>query len=427
MKIALVNPPSPFLINQKAFPPLGILYLAGYLIKSGFQAEVIDLAQEESNLEEKAAEIKADFYGITATTPQYPWAKKIKDIINKKNNKAKICLGGSHASSVPERCLEDGFDFVVIGEGELALEALIKRLSCGKERERLIRSPYIKILDSLPFPERNLINLKDYGYEIDDNKATTIITSRGCPFNCAFCSKDVWSGRVRYHSPNYVIAEINEIISKFGFRHLLFLDDVLTLDKQRLFDICSGMKDLNVKWRCYARPDSTTKEMLFAMKEAGCVEIGFGLESASQKILNSVDKKLKVENATRFVRDCKEAGIAVNVFIMIGLPGETHESVQDTKKWIEENRPEKFGFNIYAPFVGTEIFNHRDKYDIKIYPMPDEDSWVKGRLNEYKSFVSTKGLGRQEILRLFNELFAYYSQLLNWKPGVGNLQKADIQ
>jgi radical SAM superfamily enzyme YgiQ (UPF0313 family) len=419
MKVTLINPPSPFLINQKTFPPLGILYLASYLIKSGNDVEVIDLVEKEGDLEKALRNSESELYGITATTPQYPWAKKIKDILKARGPDAKICVGGAHPSSLPQQCLNDSFDFVVIGEGERALQSLIQSIVAGSVKNSLLKSPYIEDLDSFPFPARDLININNYGYDIEGNRATTVITSRGCPFRCAFCSKDVWGNGVRYHSVDYVIEEINQIKERFGFRHFLFLDDVFTLNKKRLLEICSQLRPLDIRWRCYARSDDITKEILIAMKEAGCVEIGLGVESGSQKILDAVNKGLRVEDATRFVKNCKDVGITVNAFIMIGLPGETYQTVQETKRWMEKNLPEKFGFNIYAPYVGTDIFRYPERYDLQIYPMPDEDSWVKGRQGEYKSFVSTDQLSREEILRLFNELFAYYSNLIGWRPGIG--------
>lgn len=419
MKITLINPPSPFLINQKAFPPLGILYLASYMLKFGYEVKIIDLANKENELnKELNSAPSAELYGITATTPQYPWAKKISRILKKISPATKICIGGPHASSCRQRCLDEGFDFVVAGEGEQALLNIVQKLSSNSPINRLLKYPYISNLDSLPFPARDLVNISDYAYPLDGGAATTIITSRGCPFSCASCSKDVWDRNTRYLSVDYVYAEVKEIKSRFGFKYLLFLDDIFTLDKKRLLEICFKLKDLDVKWRCYGRAD-ISREILVVMKQAGCIEIGFGLESGSQKILNTIEKKLSVEEATRFVQDCKAVGIAVNVFIMIGLPGETYETVEETKRWMTANRPDKFGFNILTPYRGTPIFNNRDKFDIKIYTMPDEDSWVKGRSDEYKSFVSTAALSRKEILRLFNELSDYYSKLLNWKPGIG--------
>ena len=155
------------------------------------------------------------------------------------------------------------------------------------------------------------------------------------------------------------------------------------------------------------------------MRNAGCVEVGVGAESGSQKILDIADKKETVEDNTRFVELCKEIGLIANVFIMIGLPGENYETVEATRRWMEKVRPQKFGFNIFMPYAGTPIYNHPQHYDIRIYDVPDEKSWVKGRQGEYEAFVATSALSRTEILRLFTELFEYYTDLTQWRPGVG--------
>ena len=159
--------------------------------------------------------------------------------------------------------------------------------------------------------------------------------------------------------------------------------------------------------------------MLIAMKRAGCVEIGVGVESGSQKILDIVDKKETVEQNAAFVVLCKQVGITANVFIMIGLPGEDYETVEETRRWMERVRPHKFGFNIFMPYAGTPVYKNPDRYDIQIFDVPEEKSWVKGRQGEYESFVATNALTRNEIERLFGELFTYFSELTSWKPGVG--------
>lgn len=421
-KVGLIYPPSPFLINQKAFPPLGILYLSAYLRREGVNVEVIDLTNKENCLEEVLQNLNFSVVGLSSTTPQYPLVKKIKDIIKRNNPSTVIVIGGAHASSNIQRCIDDAFDVVVVGEGERALLDIIHKHERHEEIQKVIRFPYIENLDSVPFPARDMIKLHDYGYEVDGGKATTIITSRGCPYECAFCSKDVWSRGVRFHGIEYVVEEIRLLSEKYGFRHLLFLDDLFTMNKKRLLAICERIKNLGLKWRCYVRANNMTKEMLTVMKEAGCVEVGVGVESGSQKILDVVDKGTKVEDNTRLVLDCKEVGIAVNVFLMIGLPGETYETVEETRMWMEKVRPDKFGFNIFAPYSGTPIYNNINQYDLTLLPMSDEKSWVKGKDGEHQAYVETNELKAEEILRLFKELFQYYTQLCSWKPGVGTVK-----
>lgn len=421
-EIILINPPSPFLINQKCFPPLGILYLAAALEKNGIPVKAVDLADCENDLE-LALENHLDgfLYGITSSTPQYPYAIKIKDIIRKKNKNARIIIGGAHPSSLADKCLKDGFDNVVVGEGEDAILSIVKAIEEKKDLSFLIQLPYISDLDLIPHPARHLLPIKSYGYDIGEGSATTIITSRGCAFSCVFCSKDVWQRSMRFHSVDYVTEELKKIISEYGIRYFLFLDDAINLKRDRILALCAKIKPLGIKWRCYARAELNAKEVIDAMKEAGCVEIGVGIESGSQKILDIVGKGSTVKKNTSFVRDCQEAGIAVNAFIMIGLPGETHETVEETKRWMEELRPDKFGFNIFMPYAGTPVCRNPQNYDLVIYDIPEEHSWVKGRQGEYRCYVATSELSSREILRLFTELFEYYTHLINWKPGVGSL------
>ncbi|MEI6218104.1 MAG: radical SAM protein, partial [bacterium] len=315
MRIALLSPPSPFLIDQKAFPPLGILYLAGYARAAGHAVSVHDLAGSENALEDALSGLDADVFGISSTTPQYPQALRILGVLRKQRRNALVVIGGAHPSSVPEQCLGDGFDTVVVGEGEVAFCKVVAGRLHG-----VVKEPYVKDIDSIPPPARDMIDIRSYGYSISGGKATTIITSRGCPHKCSFCSKNVWQRGTRFHSSARVVGEIRECMDKYGFRHFLFLDDSLTLRKQRLMDLCREMEPLGIVWRAYVRADAMTREMLAAMKRAGCVEVGIGVESGSQQILDAVCKGTTVEQNSRLVALCREVGILSNVFIMIGLP-----------------------------------------------------------------------------------------------------------
>jgi len=418
LKVILISPPSPFLIDQKAFPPLGLLYVAGFLEHNGIDISVADLANKETELENVLEPyMNADIYGITSTSPQYPQALKILKVLRRRNTKARVVIGGAYPSSLPDKCIQDGFDFVVAGEGEEAMLRLITNIE-EEHAPGIVNATYIQEMDSIPFPGRHLIDINSFAYNIDDGRGTTLITSRGCPYTCSFCSKEVWQRGTRFHSTEYVISELEHIIDKYDFKHFLFLDDTITIHKKRLLELCARMEPLNIKWRCYART-TTTREMLIAMKKAGCVEIGVGVESGSQKILDIVDKKETVEQNSAFVELCKQVGITANVFIMIGLPGEDYETVEETRRWMERVRPDKFGFNIFMPYAGTPVYKNPDRYDIQIFDVPEEKSWIKGRQGEYESFVATNALSRSEIERLFGELFAHFSELTSWKPGVG--------
>ena len=211
------------------------------------------------------------------------------------------------------------------------------------------------------------------------------------------------------------MGEIKDIIERWGFKYFLFLDDSFALNKKRAEQLFKAIRPLDISWRCYIRSDHVTKEILKEMKAAGCVEAGIGAESGSQKILDIVNKGIDVEQNAQAIKWCKELGIITNVFLMIGLPGETYETVMETKSWFERVRPDKFGFNIFYPYIGTPIYKHSAKFGITIHNLCDEHSWVKGRKGEYQAFISTEGLNKEEILRLHAELFEHFIQLTGWR------------
>ena len=187
LKIILINPPSSFLIDQRVFPPLGILYLAAVLRENGYNPKAIDLGFYK-DWENKLEEIRADFIGLTSTTPQALNLEMIYKVLRKNNPNAFFVIGGNHATAFPEKFLDMGFDSVIVGEGENAILSLVNNLENGKKPGKIIKMPFIKDIDTIPFPARDLIQIKEYEFLIDNKNATTIMTSRGCPFRCAFCS-----------------------------------------------------------------------------------------------------------------------------------------------------------------------------------------------------------------------------------------------
>jgi radical SAM superfamily enzyme YgiQ (UPF0313 family) len=411
VRVRLVHVPSDFLMDPRAFPPLGILYLGAALREAGAAPGLLDLVDVEGPVEPVIDADRADLYGLSASTPQYPAAARILRRLRRHNPDALFVLGGAHASSDPRECLRDGFDTVVEGEGERAIVRIARALQKGERVTGIVREPYIEDIDTIPFPQRDLLELSHYGYEFGAGKASSIITSRGCPYRCAFCAKDVWQSRVRLRSAANVVAEIRHVIDTYGRRAFLFLDDCFALRRERLYAILDAVAPWDIRFRCYMRPDRVRPETLARLKRAGCVEIGMGVESGSQRILDTVDKGTTVEQNTRAVQLCKEAGIVANAFLMIGLPGETRETVEETRRWMHRAKPRKFGFNIFTAYEGTPIKRHPEVYDICLHPMPHEKSWVKGRRGEYACHVSTAGLSREEILALHQELFREFVAL----------------
>ena len=215
MKILLINPPSKFLIDDNVFPTLGLLYLAAYLKKAGHKdISLLDLNGGHAMPEV----IDADIVGFYSNTPQFPVAVTLRDKLAKinKNKKAIYVIGGPHVSGRPQDS-EGHFDYTVVGEGERAFLDIADAFARGERlKERIVKYKYMKDLDTIPFPDRELVNIKSYQYLIKGHPATTVITSRGCPYGCAFCANNAWGKTLRMRSPGNIIEELKLLIEQLN-------------------------------------------------------------------------------------------------------------------------------------------------------------------------------------------------------------------
>jgi radical SAM superfamily enzyme YgiQ (UPF0313 family) len=367
MKIVLIIPSSPFLGDQKRNPPLGIMYIASFLEKHGYNIELVDLRDlGEDRWMNKIP--YADIYGITATTPEYPLAVRIAHKLKARDQKSLIILGGIHATTESKN-LDSVFDRVIIGEGELSTLNLLKDFEKGISK-KYYTSPRIEDLDSLPFPARHLLpfdSVFNTNLCIKGNLATTLIASRGCPYNCSFCaSKAMWGRKVHVRSPDNVISEIKEIIEGYNVYYFRFQDDTISFNKNWLFELCKKMEPLNIHWRANTRVNHSQKDVLEAMYKAGCYEIDYGIESISENVLKINNKQVKVEDMYTAIKNAKEVGLKVRLFFMIGLPGEGGNVSESIIKFIEETVPDGVDVSTFVPFPGCDIYVNPSKYNIKI-------------------------------------------------------------
>lgn len=377
--ITLVNPPSPFLADPMVMPSLGILYVAASLKKRGVKVHFEDLAKGIRPIR------KSDFYGVSANSAQFLDAVKILQMIKTANPDAQVCIGGPHATLLPEECLKHGFDTVIAGEGEYATSAFLSGL------KGIINAPTIENLDRLPFPDRRLV--KGYKYEIDGRKATTIITSRGCIFSCAFCCKN-WKG-ARYRSWQNVAIELEEI-KEAGYEAVMFYDDELLIRRERDKRIFDALSDLGLFWRCFTRADLIDEPTARFMYSRGCREILVGIESGSDTILSNINKGVTAKRNKEAIKIINDAGIRVKAAMIIGLPGEAGETLKETWSFCEEAEDlvDSWDFSLLVPYPSSPIYENPEDYDIQ---------FVKGKIyepykgGEWTSMVSTTALSEDDI------------------------------
>lgn len=397
MKILLVNPNSNFLISEKVFPSLGLLYLSAYLKKHGYaDVSLIDM-NDENPLPE---EITADVVGFYSNTPQFPLVVKVAKELRARNliKDAVYVFGGPHVSGKPEDGLAEA-DVVVVGEGERAFLDIIRKREDRSPQDRLMKYDYIKNIDEIPFPDRGLIDVKSYKYFIDGRLTTTVISSRGCPFGCNFCANNAWGKSLRMRSPENLIEELKLLKRDYGYESFMFFDDTMTVDKKRMDRICDLIKELDVIYRCFIRSDTVDQNIIAKMRDSGCVEVGIGVESGSQRILNNVNKGETVKMNMRAIKLCHAAGIRTKGFLIVGLPGEDRNSIKETVSFLEEANLNDLDISIYTPYPGSYIYKNRDKFDIT-FRDDYEHAWYKGKPGSYVTNVSTRGLGSDEIMKL---------------------------
>jgi len=432
-KILLINPPQSAKYPQ---PPLGLAMIAAVLEESGYQIKILDLQAlrfSEKVLPEMISQEKPDVVGITAFTPTINAAVRVAKKVKESDDNIMVVLGGPHGTVLPEETLRASseIDIVVCGEGEQTMLELVRVLEGASQnglkeisgityRESSnVRSnpsgPLILDLDTLPFPAFHLLPLGKYRLHPPFGRQSPvmpIITSRGCPYRCVFCSKSVFGKKYRSNSPGYVIDEIQLLTEKFGVKEIKFYDDVFTLDRKRVVSICTQLKEegFDIPWTCETRVNLIDEKLLKIMKDSGCYMIEYGVESGNQEILSNLKKDITLEQVTEAFELTKEAGIETVAYFMIGSPGETLDTVKDTIEFAKKLDPDFVQFSITTPYPGTEFYEWMAKEG---YLTIEWDKYVYADLKSADNpAFETKTLGREE-LKEWNKK-AYASFYLRW-------------
>ncbi len=375
-KVALVN--SPLLeraYHHPLFPPLGLTYLAAVLEQNGHEVEIIDCPvceMDHERLKKELASFAPDFVGIASMTPTIPSALQSARVAKEACPQSKVIMGGPHATFADKQILsgEPTVDIIVRGEGEetllelaqksATLESLpgIKGITFRNDK-KIVQNPnrpFIEDLDALPRPAYKYVPIEKY--KIYGKKFLTIMTSRGCPFQCSFCvASQMFGAKFRGRSPKNVVDELEWLRNEFGAEGVSFHDDTLTFDRKRIIGICDEIisRKINVPWGCQTRVDTVSKEILAKMKKAGCNEISFGIESGCQEILDAVGKKVSIEQGEKAIKWAKEEGLFVAVSTIIGYPGETKETMMQTLDLIRRIEPDDAWLCIATPYPGTQL------------------------------------------------------------------------
>jgi len=415
MRIAIIAPPYP--LEEMPSPPLGVTYVAAAFEAAGAEVKIFDYivsGYTKENLKKQLESFRPDAVGATSVTMTFYDAQQILRDVKNYNPEIITMMGGPHVSFMAPDTLRQypDIDLIVIGEGEDTIAELtpvlkqqskwrdIRGIAYRNGDEIIItgKRDFIADIDRIPLPARHLLPISRYralGFPV------SMITGRGCPYSCIFClGRKMVGSKVRKRKAKLVLDEIEKIIG-YGFDRINIADDLFTTDKERVKEICAGIKErsLNLKWSAFARVDTVSQEVFDLMAAAGCDSVSFGVETGNPEMLKRIKKGIKLEQVYSAVKMCQQAGMIAHESFIIGLPGETKDTLQETEKFAKSTKA-LYGYHFLAPFPGTTVREKIQDYDLEILT----DNWSRYDAND--AIVKTSSLLPQDM----NEFGARYDE-----------------
>jgi magnesium-protoporphyrin IX monomethyl ester (oxidative) cyclase len=463
MKVLLINPPQIFYLNSEPPAgnlPLGLMYLAAVLDKAGYTVEILDafmtgsenqkssdttitVGLSFSHIEVEIQQRKPDIVGISGPfTSQICNTLKVCELTKKVNPHILTIVGGPHVSVVPKEFLEENssVDIVVIGEGEQTLLEVVEYLEGKKSLHEILgiayrqngkvvvndRRPFLESLDELPYPAYHLVDMEHYltnkkvGYRSFQKRAVSMVTSRGCPFNCCFCSVHLHMGkRVRAHSAQYVLNHIQQVVDKYHVKNIFFEDDNLTFDLKRFETICDGLIEQKIKigWETPngVRADHLSLSLLKKMRQSGVISVFVGVESGDQTILDEiVCKSLDLNQVIEFARNAKCLGLKTGAFYVIGFPGEKKENMQRTVDFaLMLKQKYDVGMHLFTatPTFGTKLYDQCEKHNYLEADLSCESFGSSARQPLGHSLIHTEDFTPQDVKEIAQQALKKYKKL----------------
>lgn len=366
---------------MKPYPPLGILYISAYLEQNGFPNSVYD--STFNTLEALKSSLlveRPDILGIYTNLMTKLNVLKIISFVRGTDvlNHTKIVLGGPEIRNHKENFLRFGADVIVFGEGEDTMLDIVKAYAqdddpnlCDlpgtaflDEQKNVITNPeriLIRDINHLPFPARDKINLQKYFNTWKQHHGISMInlnTMRGCPYSCKWCSRAVYGSSYRRRSPALVADEIQDLKRNYDFDMIWFVDDVFTINHKWLREFVHEMESRQVKvpYEIITRADRLTEEAVQLLKQSGCFRVWIGAESGSQKIIDAMDRRVKVDDVRKMIQLVKSYGIEAGTFIMLGYPGENEMDIKETLHHLKTSNPDHYTITVAYPIKGTPLY-----------------------------------------------------------------------
>ncbi len=453
--ILIVNPPSPdghvYIRDvcrwgrksreKMIWPQTSLAYLAA-MVPDGLTVRIIDAIAEEMTMDQFLAEIRRESphvyvsYLIGST-----FDSDALGVREAKRAGATTVAVGTHVSAVPNNTLElvPELDFVIRHEPELTFAEILDRVRQGQPPTGLAGAAYrdehgqivvgpdrplVRNLDDLPIPKQHLLPLDKYRMPFLGKRYTWVLTNRGCPYSCTYCFEGVvWGKSVRYRSAESIYREL-EYLAGHNVRNVLFLADLFTFDRDGVLRLCDLIiqNGLKLRWTCNSRVDTIDEDMMVRMKQAGCWLIAFGIESGAQTILDNVKKDARVEDAQRTIRLCHRHGIKTWGYFIIGLPGETRQTVRETIDFAKRIPLDIALFHVAMPYAGTEFY-----FQAVANGWLNTSQWKHFDMND-SAVVQYAGFSAADILQATKQAFRefYFRPVQMWRLAKMMLSARDL-
>lgn len=390
MKICLIRPPAPELLNDRIDPPIGLLFLATSLKHYGHAVDLIDFAGGESpNIPQ------ADIYGITLFTTSYDEALKIRDHI-RGISRAPIIVGGPHAQALPSSTSAD-FDYVIVGEAEAALPSLIGSLADRSNTSKIIYTKPPPDLGALPYNDYSLVDIPSYNRVVAGQTAFSILSGRGCPYKCTYCYTAALAERVRLRPVEHLMGELYALESQYGVNALRFVDDNFLMSRSFFTNLAPHLKDFGRPYRVYCRAVDLTEERCRLLAWSGCKMVACGIESGSQQMQDLMNTRKNVAKMTEGVRAARRYGIEVRAGLIVGFPGETWNTVIESVEALKQMPLNSYNLFNFVPLPGTDCYHNPQKYGIKWISKDWKDFYILCRDNEASYAFEHENLDRSTL------------------------------
>jgi anaerobic magnesium-protoporphyrin IX monomethyl ester cyclase len=435
-RVALVEPPylswdrsmDRLRQTEESIPGFGMLVLAAVARQHGHEVAIFDAkgsGETPAHVAQQILAFRPDIVGFSATTISVTNAGRTAELLKQSAPQIVTVVGGPHVSAIPERTLAafPALDYGVVGEGEVSFFVLIDRLRSGssvvdtpglvyRRNDSVVanaRCPYITDLDALPLPAWDLVpgfphRFAPSMFSYRKSPVATLVTSRGCPFSCAFCDRSTSGKLGRYHSTESVLRHCRHLVD-LGVRHIIFYDDLFTVKRKRVVELCEAFiaAGFDFTWSCNSHPNLLDEEALCLMKRAGCWQIAYGIESGSQRVLDVVKREVKLPRMRETLRMTRDAGIRAKGYLMIGHPTETVETLEETAEFLRVVELDLCQVTKFTPYPGTPAYPRVREHGAF------EEDWE--RMNAMNFVFVPKGLTEHVLESYFHRLYSiFYSR-----------------